>query len=79
MFLDNIPAAVNMTCWIHWSATFTPDQDGDWRFGFVVAGQGNIYVDGKEVVNNSEDQEQGELFFGLGSTEKVSANRSVDR
>jgi beta-glucosidase len=71
MFLDNIPEHVPMTCWIHWSASFTPDQDGEWRFGFVVAGQGNIYIDGKEIVNNSQDQEIGELFFGLGSTEKV--------
>lgn len=60
-----------MTCWIKWSATFTPDQDGEWDFGLVLAGQGQLLLDRKVIVDNSVNQKVGELFFGLGSIEEV--------
>lgn len=68
---SGIPSNVNMTCWIKWSATFTPDQDGEWDFGLVLAGQGQLLLDGKVMVDNSVNQKVGELFFGLGSIEEV--------
>ncbi|KAG6817889.1 hypothetical protein H0H87_001721 [Tephrocybe sp. NHM501043] len=48
------------------TAKFTPDQDGDWEFGLSLAGQGNLFIDQKLVIDLS-DPVPGDSFFGLGT------------
>lgn len=52
-----------------YSTTFIPDEDGDWEFGFAIAGLGNLFIDGKLAIDLSTNPVQGELFFGLGTDE----------
>jgi len=58
---------VNEVCWIRFSTKFIPDEDGDWEFGLAIAGSGNLFVDGKLVIDLSTDPIQGKSFFGLGT------------
>ncbi|CDZ97665.1 glycoside hydrolase family 3 protein [Phaffia rhodozyma] len=69
MLFDNIVDDVNMICWHRYSGIFVPDEDGDWEFGIVIAGQGDLYIDGKLVVDNTHNQVPGEYFFNQGSIE----------
>ncbi|KAG6850899.1 hypothetical protein H0H93_006725 [Arthromyces matolae] len=57
---------VNAVCWMRFTAKFTPDHDGEWEFGMSLAGQGNLFIDQKLVIDLSKP-EQGDSFFGLGS------------
>ncbi|RDW62424.1 beta-glucosidase-6 [Coleophoma cylindrospora] len=50
--------------------TFTAEEDGDYEFGLIVWGKGNLYVDGKLVIDNSTKQTQGTTFFGSGTIEE---------
>lgn len=50
-----------------YSTKFIPDEDGDWEIGLNVAGIGNLFIDGKLVIDLSTDPVQGEAFFGLGT------------
>jgi beta-glucosidase len=60
---------VNEVCWMRYSTKFIPDEDGDWEFGFAVAGLGNLFIDEKLVIDLSTNPVQGELLFGLGTGE----------
>ncbi|KAJ7180401.1 glycoside hydrolase family 3 protein [Mycena crocata] len=53
-----------------YSATFTPDEDGDWELGMNLAGSGNLFLDNKLIVDLSTDPVQGDSFFGLGTIDK---------
>ncbi|KAG9218808.1 hypothetical protein CCMSSC00406_0001078 [Pleurotus cornucopiae] len=61
---------VNEVCYIRYTTKFTPDETGSWEFGLSVAGAGNLFVDGKLLIDLSTDPKQGESFFGLGTVEK---------
>ena len=50
-------------------AIFTAPIDGQYEFGLAVTGQGRLWVDDKLVVDNSKDQERGDAFSGLATTE----------
>jgi beta-glucosidase len=58
---------VNDTCWIRYSGIFVPDESGDWQFGMMIAGSGNLFLDEKLIIDLSTDPEQGDGFFGLGT------------
>ncbi|WKT48349.1 hypothetical protein QSH57_013279 [Fusarium oxysporum f. sp. vasinfectum] len=54
---------VNQRCWIKLSAVFEPDVTGDWEFGLVVAaGQGDLYIEGEKVIDNTVDQKPSGLL-----------------
>jgi hypothetical protein len=44
--------------------SFTPNATGVWILGLTVAGQGDLYVDDKMVVENSTNQEPDVSFVG---------------
>lgn len=52
--------------------TLTPDEDCTYEFGLVVCGSGNLYVDGKLVIENTTKQTLGNAFFGCGTIEEKS-------
>ncbi|KAM0750533.1 hypothetical protein T439DRAFT_380431 [Meredithblackwellia eburnea MCA 4105] len=70
-FVDGIPASVPVRGYTLLRSTFTPHVSGIWEFGLGVAGQADLYLDGKLVVNNSENQVPGLLFFMTGAEERV--------
>ncbi|KAH7417854.1 glycoside hydrolase superfamily [Cadophora sp. MPI-SDFR-AT-0126] len=49
---------------------FTPEISGEYELGLCVYGQGQLFVDGKLVVDNSTKQRQGTAFFGCGTVEE---------
>ena len=51
------------------SGWYTAEVTGDYTFSLVSAGVAKLFVDGKEVIDNWTAQQQGEEFFGAGSTE----------
>lgn len=58
---------VNEICWLRFSTNFIPDEDGDWDVGLSIAGIGNLFIDGKLIIDLSNDPAPGESFFGLGT------------
>lgn len=52
-----------------YSAKFVPDEDGDWEIGMNIAGAGNLFIDGKLIIDLSTDPTPGEAFFGLGTVD----------
>ena len=61
-FIDGIPKEVPVRGYVSLRTTFKPDVSGTWLLGLGVAGQGDLYVDGRKVVDNSTDQQAGLLF-----------------
>ncbi|GMM36703.1 hypothetical protein DASC09_040280 [Saccharomycopsis crataegensis] len=51
-------------------AEFIPEKDGIYDFGLVVNGTGQLFIDGKLVVDNKTKQTRGEHFFGYGTVEE---------
>lgn len=49
---------------------FIPDESGEYTFGCTVLGTALLYVDGKVIVDNKNEQKKGTSFFNSGSTEK---------
>ena len=61
-FMDSIPVTVPVRGYISMTTTFTPDESGIWELGLGVAGQADLYVDGKKLIDNSTKQRPGLLF-----------------
>ncbi|KAH7360702.1 hypothetical protein BKA65DRAFT_547415 [Rhexocercosporidium sp. MPI-PUGE-AT-0058] len=51
--------------------TFVPEEDGLYDFGLAVQGTAKLYVDGKLLVENFENQKIGSSFFGSGTIEEI--------
>ncbi|KAK4552012.1 beta-glucosidase [Recurvomyces mirabilis] len=49
---------------------FTPERSGEYELGLCIYGRGQLFVDGKLVVDNSKNQKQGTVFYGCGSVEE---------
>ncbi|KAI0061708.1 glycoside hydrolase family 3 protein [Artomyces pyxidatus] len=60
---------VNTSCWIRYSAKYTPDESGDYEFSMYLTGIGNLFVNGELVVNLSHDPPPGQAFFGLATAD----------
>ncbi|KAI0340912.1 glycoside hydrolase family 3 protein [Trametopsis cervina] len=58
---------VDEVCWLRYTTTFIPDEDGDWDIGLNIAGRGNLFIDNKLVIELSVNPPQGDSFFGLGT------------
>src|SRR5262245_11315771 len=50
---------------------FTPRESGAHIFGLSSAGLSRFFVDGREVIDNWNNQKRGDAFFGAGSAEVV--------
>ncbi|TCD69223.1 hypothetical protein EIP91_008326 [Steccherinum ochraceum] len=61
---------VNDVCWLRYTTTFVPDEDGTWEFALCIAGRGTLFVDGNLAIDLSTDAPLGDTFFGLGTIEK---------
>lgn len=44
------------------STTWELKLRGQWELGLGVAGQADLFIDGKKIVDNSTDQKEGLLF-----------------
>ena len=51
---------------------FQADQTGEYELGLCIYGTGNLYVDGKLLIDNTTKQRQGTVFFGVGTAEEKS-------
>ncbi|GJE99911.1 glycoside hydrolase family 3 protein [Phanerochaete sordida] len=60
---------VDEICWLRFTTTFTPDEDGDWEVGMNIAGRGNLFIDEKLIIDLSVNPKQGDSFFGLGTVD----------
>lgn len=77
--MDGIPDRIGQgEPFIRFTANFNPDQSGDWRFALASAGESNLYVDGKLVVNNSTQWVAGDMWFGMGSEERTGAVNGLE-
>jgi beta-glucosidase len=52
------------------TATFTPDEDGEYVIGMTTAGYAKLHLDGKLVIDTHEGWERGGNFLGAGNVEK---------
>jgi beta-glucosidase len=64
------PKLKSGTWYADMEGVFTPDENGIYDFGVTVAGTGNLFIDGKLIVDNSTRQRSGSSFFGTGTVEE---------
>lgn len=48
--------------WVRATTKFIPDESGVWQLGLGVAGQADLYLDGKKIIDNTNNQKQSVLF-----------------
>lgn len=64
------PKVKSFTFYVDMEGIFTPEEDGIYDFGVMVAGTGRLYVDGELVVDNYTTQREGVSFFNTGTLEE---------
>lgn len=64
------PKIKSMTWYADMEGFFTPEEDGIYEFGVMVAGTGKLLIDDEVVVDNTKNQRQGPGFFGYGTAEE---------
>ncbi|HEY3994307.1 MAG TPA: glycoside hydrolase family 3 C-terminal domain-containing protein [Ktedonobacteraceae bacterium] len=70
LWLGNLPKELHPQQFsLRATASFTPEVSGRYSFGLVNAGLSRLLLDGQEVIDNWTQQQPGETFFGMGSTE----------
>ncbi|ETW83697.1 glycoside hydrolase family 3 protein [Heterobasidion irregulare TC 32-1] len=52
-----------------YSASFIPDESGDYEFGLTITGNGNLFVNSERVIDLATDPPAGDAFFGLGTAD----------
>ncbi|KZL76058.1 beta-glucosidase [Colletotrichum tofieldiae] len=57
--------------WAETEGVLVPERSGEWDFGLSVHGTGELYIDGKLVVSNVENQRLGSSFLGCGTVEEL--------
>ncbi|KAF4830304.1 putative beta-glucosidase I [Colletotrichum tropicale] len=70
-FVDYENADLNPLWWAETEGILTPERSGEWDFGLSVHGTGELYIDGKLVVSNVENQRLGSSFLGCGTVEET--------
>lgn len=65
------PALTSSTWYTEMEGEMTPEESGEYVFSLSVAGTAILYIDGKMVVDNENDQTRGDSFFGLGTGERT--------
>lgn len=56
---------------------FAPEESGLYDFGLTVQGTAKLYIDGKLVVDNTENQKRGASFLGSGTVEEIGSQDLV--
>ena len=51
--------------------SFTPEVDGTYDFGLTVQGTGQLFIDNKLLVDNTQNQKPGTAFFGAATEEEI--------
>ena len=51
------------------TANFTPSESGRFQFALTSAGLTRLRIDGEELIDNWTQQQPGDFFFGMGSSE----------
>ena len=69
LWLGTLPEGIEQRFSLRASGTFTPDRSGTYTFSLVSAGLSRLLLDGQEVIDNWTGQEQGNAYFGFGSSE----------
>ena len=57
---------------VRFSSYFRPDISGEYLFELISIGSSRLKIDGKEIIDNWNFQEEGDAFFGFGSAAKRS-------
>ncbi|KAI3556639.1 beta-glucosidase [Colletotrichum abscissum] len=70
-FVDYENADLNPIWWAETEGTLVPGRSGEWDFGLSVHGTGELFIDGKLVVSNVENQRLGSSFLGCGTVEET--------
>ena len=71
MLMDYKSPNLNSSLWYaDVEGYFQADQTGEYELGLCIYGTGNLYVDGKLLIDNTTKQEQGTVFFGCGTVEE---------
>jgi beta-glucosidase len=65
------PKLTSHTWYTEVTGLLTPDESGEYIFSLSVAGTAMLYIDGKLVVDNANDQRAGDSFFGAGTDERT--------
>ncbi|KAL9125262.1 MAG: hypothetical protein Q9217_005510 [Psora testacea] len=66
-----VPDHHSQAYYVDCAGTFTPEEDGLYDFGLTVQGTGQLFIDGKLLVDNANEQKPGTAFFGGGTIEEV--------
>ena len=66
-----VPKHGSAKFYVELDGIFTPEEEGSYDFGLVVQGYGQLFIDDRLVVDNTENQKPGEAFFGAGTSEEV--------
>lgn len=77
------PEITTDTFYMDLEGELTPEESGEYIFGVSVCGTAKLFVGGKLVVDNTENQRQGDTFFGSGTVEetgtmKLEAGKAYD-
>ncbi|KAF9639181.1 putative beta-glucosidase protein [Lasiodiplodia theobromae] len=68
-------AITSDTFWMDLEGTLTVEDGGEYVFGVSVCGTARLFVGGVLVVDNTENQRQGDTFFGSGTVEEKGTMR----
>lgn len=74
MFLQDgldLSTGLATDCWAEIYGKYTPETSGKYEFGLASCGKADLYVDGKQIIDNSTNPVRGELFFNSGSLEET--------
>ncbi|KAF6225031.1 hypothetical protein HO133_010226 [Letharia lupina] len=66
-----VPNYTSSTYYVDVEGVFTPEEEGTYEFGLTVQGTGQLFIDGKLIVDNVHDQRPGTAFFGSGTVEEI--------
>ena len=69
----DVPNYDSSVLYVDIDGIFTPEEDGRYDFGLTVQGTGQLFLNGKLLVDNIENQKPGTAFFGGGTVEEIAS------
>lgn len=78
--MDGVPQDVaHSSPYIQYSTFFVPDTAGDWEFALGSSLSANFFLDGKMIINNSDNWAPGEMWFNTGSEERRGVVKDLEK